>query len=859
MSGPPDRSVSLARLAELQTATFSKLSGILDVDGRVQPDRMEEYLSSGRRYLHEAVLYEKTWPGSFQLDVIANPLVQQLSIYADYLAAGGDRSAAALLREEADGLAAEYLGGEAAASLKRTRAMEAAMAGQFHHALIGLDEAQAAFVAARNGVEAAKTLVQLSNVYEWLNDNLRALDTLEAANALVADDLAQGPPTEESVAASIRKQVRSISIGGHGREGEEALGLRQIYFEVLQARARINRKLGNYDLAREQFELARPFVESYVRPGVDFHLAAIALAIGDYPKGEALLRRMEPDFNEGLLRPRRAALNLLEADLCMASGRFGEALRVVEEGIADQDLYPDLDLLWKLQWRRARALAMSGRSDDALNAYRQAASAADTLRMAPLGYALDTMFVRDKLPMLEEAIEQAAEGGDGTSVVWFAELIKSRALSAILSNPRDDEDLEEDADARQFDQVSHRIDAISFMTYSGAATADQIRERSQLVVERRNLLERIRLRDPRWRSMSQPQEIDVRRICAQLAETSRCALVFHVRGPRVWSALLDMNGVVYGKRDLSQETLDSLIQYANNLHLMQPDWFLADISSELGVTLEDLLSDEVSTALTGPRTLLVVPHGVLHLLPWSTMTLRGHRLLETAAVGVLPNLAAINHMDRAFTDSPNIALFGDPSYEGLLQRYPPLPEAAAELQDLEALYGPSALLTPMLRGAQATEAALTNLLSVRDAGSAVLHVACHANADADEPLSSGLVLTASTLDAADLMQQRCGFPEVVLSACSTGWRPQSAHGLELIGDDALGLVASFLEAGARSLIVSITQAKDDVARRFSVSWHRHRRAGESPLAAYQRTQQELFAADPSNVWSWAGITAYSCT
>ena len=238
------------------------------------------------------------------------------------------------------------------------------------------------------------------------------------------------------------------------------------------------------------------------------------------------------------------------------------------------------------------------------------------------------------------------------------------------------------------------------------------------------------------------------------------------------------------------------------------------------------------------------------------MTLGGHRLFEQTAVGVLPNLASFPLLDTKPADDPRVILLGDPSYAGLT-RYHNLPQAGPELADVAALYGSRLLTAPRTRE-DATEAAFWDLARRADAADAILHVACHGVLDAEEPLASGLLLTGSKVDAAELVTRQVTTPEVILSACSTGWRPQATHGLELAGDDALGLTASFLEAGARFVLVSVPPADDEATRAFTVAWHRHRLTHATPLGAFRATQQEMLDAAADTVWPWAGITAYGC-
>lgn len=494
-----------------------------------------------------------------------------------------------------------------------------------------------------------------------------------------------------------------------------------------------------------------------------------------------------------------------------------------------------------------------GRSDAALDAYEAAAEAADALRRAPLGYALDSSFIRDKLPMFEAAIDEAVAQRDPLRAVQFIELVKARALSAVLSVPRlaggND-------DAARFDAISRDLDALAFKFFSGSAVATDVHERDRLQAERTELLERIRIHDPRWRAMTEPPPVDAASL-AEIVGPTRNVLVLYRRGRRFTSALLGAGGPRVGELVCTEGTETALHEYVENLHKTSPDWFLSDLSGELQVGVTDLVPEDVARAAIQADTLLVVPHGALHLLPWAAMTIDGRRLFEHTSVGVLPNLSALALLDGALPPPRSVALLGDPDYTGLTD-YDDLPQAGPEIDDVARTYGTGHLVVPPLTRAEATEEALFALLARPDAEDSVLHVACHGDVKADEPLTSGLILTGSKADAAEILQRRCAFPEVVLSACSTGWRPQSAHGIELAGDDALGLTASFLEAGARSLLVSIPQAKDSTARTFTVNWHRHRREGATPLQAYRQVQLELHAADPATVWQWAGITAYGC-
>jgi hypothetical protein len=73
----------------------------------------------------------------------------------------------------------------------------------------------------------------------------------------------------------------------------------------------------------------------------------------------------------------------VQADFHLLRGEPHEALTAADDGLRDQATYPDLELAWKLQWRRARALGALGRYQEAIDAFQAGMSDADRLRMAP--------------------------------------------------------------------------------------------------------------------------------------------------------------------------------------------------------------------------------------------------------------------------------------------------------------------------------------------------------------------------------------------------------------------------------------------------------------------------------------------
>src|SRR5215470_17461648 len=369
----------LQALSALQAETLAAIIALSAAGDRPPNDAYERFLAPARKLLEGAAAYVAAVPGGLDLAGLARPIVQQLGMYADHRQADGDRAGADALRREADTITACYLDEVSTAEVQRDRAMLAATEGRFNLALSGLESARSVFAADGKVLEQVQTELKIANVYEWLGDYERALAVLETAHAAVAPLLEQGPPTQSTVNSLIKEQLGAIASGTSSSAGTDAMRLRGIAYEVIQARARDYRYLGEYDLAEQLFLQARPFVVELGLPaGIDYHLAAIAVARGDLNRAGQLLASVAPQVEQPLLRWRRGSLRQVQADLLLKRGRPADALAAAADGLADQPVYPDLDLAWKLQWRRARALAALGQGE-ALAAFRAAMSAADRL------------------------------------------------------------------------------------------------------------------------------------------------------------------------------------------------------------------------------------------------------------------------------------------------------------------------------------------------------------------------------------------------------------------------------------------------------------------------------------------------
>jgi CHAT domain-containing protein len=114
----------------------------------------------------------------------------------------------------------------------------------------------------------------------------------------------------------------------------------------------------------------------------------------------------------------------------------------------------------------------------------------------------------------------------------------------------------------------------------------------------------------------------------------------------------------------------------------------------------------------------------------------------------------------------------------------------------------------------------------------VAHLACHGQADLQNPLDSRLALAGGEqLRLSDLLALRSQLRLAVLSACET-----SIPGLDL-PDEVISLPTGLLQAGVGGVVASLWAVPDRTTALLMTEFYRHwRRGGSAPADALRRAQ-----------------------
>jgi len=241
-----------------------------------------------------------------------------------------------------------------------------------------------------------------------------------------------------------------------------------------------------------------------------------------------------------------------------------------------------------------------------------------------------------------------------------------------------------------------------------------------------------------------------------------------------------------------------------------------------------------------PRQLVIVPHDVLHYLPYGLLNDGEHILLEDYTVLYAPSASSLPFiLEKEPAQAETLLAMAHPEAPGA----PQLGSAVAEAERVAALYGTQALV-----GVEASESRFKAEAGQYD----LLHVAAHSDYRLANPLFSAILLQAGEGEDGRLEVHEVldlDLPEtdlVVLSACETHLAALSE------GDELVGLERAFLRAGAPSLVTTLWPVDDAATAALMERFYVHLREGAAKADALRLAQLETRAERP-NPYYWAGF------
>jgi len=271
------------------------------------------------------------------------------------------------------------------------------------------------------------------------------------------------------------------------------------------------------------------------------------------------------------------------------------------------------------------------------------------------------------------------------------------------------------------------------------------------------------------------------------------------------------------------------VQQHSSILLQSTQSTLQSLFAEL---LEPALEHIDATVATPVDALIIVPHGILHFIPFHALYDGTQYLLQRYRVSYAPSSAILCHLvnrERTNYSAPSIVM-------GLSDKL--IPQAEAEVKIVANLF-PAAQL-------HSQRDATSDMLLKSDGHIPFLHLASHALFRADNPSYSAIKLDDRWLTLHELEALRLRADLVILSACDTGLSQIHA------GDELTGFYGLFFRKAAQALTLSLWQVDDSATIELMTRYYAELSRGAMCQVALHIAQLEVLSKHP-HPYFWASF------
>jgi CHAT domain-containing protein/TPR repeat protein len=506
---------------------------------------------------------------------------------------------------------------------------------------------------------------------------------------------------------------------------------------------------------------------------------------------------------------------------------------------------------------------VAGRWSDTIQGYAAAIDAVEQLRTWATSESRRQEILADAIDVYEKMVQACINDGQLEKAVETVERSRSKRLVDLMAS----NDLYQSGEMRsgvkellqQFDDLQQQIDQersqnncgnhrelmgvgtntrdrATFQAYNEAITAleaEKLEIWEQLRSQDRVLAGEIKVDAPNFIQMQKLIDQPTSAILS-FYTTAQNLHIFILRQNQITLHTCPDQGIEPLQGWISQNWLQP---YAASCHPNRPkserEQLRAEWISQISPFLTELaqrlqLTDLIAKHLNGIEELLIVPHLLLHQIPFAALPIQDPEygyLGDKFLIRYTPSCQVLEFCKQRGEVTENL------SYGTVEDATNDLPFASFEGEQIAQLHQISS--ERRLRGS--SQATRDNYRQLAEKVQ-VLHSCHHAESCLDAPLNSQLKLGDGNITLGQLMSPGWRLPhlsDVFLSCCETGL------GLPEITDDILTLSTGFLCAGARSVVSTLWAVNDLATAIFSIFYYQHRQQGCSRPEAVRQAQIKL--------------------
>jgi CHAT domain-containing protein/lipopolysaccharide biosynthesis regulator YciM len=530
------------------------------------------------------------------------------------------------------------------------------------------------------------------------------------------------------------------------------------------------------------------------------------------------------------------------------------AKSVIDSGIVEAQGLVIPEILWRLYRERANILSESGANEVAFLDYQRAVIIVEQMRAELKVESFKQGFLDNKMDLYVDVVTNLLNMNREKESFNFVERAKSRNFIDLLSNqdiaiPKaQGELLKKEQQAKiAIEEAQTALTELNKKTglLSNAEKQQKDIWEEELANRRKiyeELLISIQAENPELASFVSVDPIVAEEIQSLLPDSTALIEYFLT------------SDILYIWIVLSEDVIAFQIKIKQNEILLWVKRFRETIQAYLSPDREsrklyEWLFQPIEQSFRNIKHLVIVPHGVLHYLPFTALQNEdGEYLIERYSISLVPSATVLGYsfkkeVQRLDKNKEKTILalgnpdLGDSMYDLIF--------AEKEVRSIGRAFNN---LTVFL-GDQATEDVIYNLANEKN----IIHFACHATYEPETPLFSSLLLSPSKtnngrLEAHEIFGLSLNCEVVTLSACESGL------GKITNGDEIIGLARGFIFAGTPSIITSLWKV-DDLATAVMIKrFYRYLAAGFSKAEALRRAQILVKTAVNSHPAAWSAFT-----
>jgi CHAT domain-containing protein len=610
---------------------------------------------------------------------------------------------------------------------------------------------------------------------------------------------------------------------------------------------------GEPDLALRNFAHARQrFRREHNRPWLamlDLYEAIVLVDDDRLNEGRELAEAAQLVFLESGLVAKAALAELVLARVALGTGDAMVAERWCHAALERLATTQAPALRFQASFVLGQIAEAMGRADAAADAYLDAHAWLETIRTDLRADEIKIAFLKDKLVVYESLVSFALAGGPRVSragAFTFIEQAKSRSLADLIAfraHAMSARTTGTRAPIRRLHQLRESLNWCYREIDIRELSADQPRTRVETLRARARQLEneiaraltQIRVADTEYAALQNAGIVDLAAVQASLAAdemiveyyAARGALCACLIGPHAFDIVPLAS--VEAVREHAQ-----LLQFQLSKFRLGPEYlrqFAAVIAAATTAHLQALFQGLIAPVRdrVDGRSLIIVPHGFLHYVPFHALHDGTGYLIDSAPMCYAPS-ASVMHLCRQKRGAGrNRSLVLGVS------------DQATPYIDAEVNAVAAALPRPrVFKGRRATVARLQS----EAPRCGIIHIATHAAFRVDNPMFSAIQLGDAPLSLFDLYDLRISAELVTLSGCGTGLNALIG------GDELLGLVRGWLYAGAQSVLVSLWDVNDRSTASLMGRFYQRLRQTPDRAAALRDAMLATREEDP-HPYHWA--------